>query len=86
MDHGKSTLAVLGWVRRAEAGGAAPCAEPALEAGAVARGDFRFHPQTLESIELEILRLASQSGGAFRPWPAGCWASWSRPVPKDWNR
>jgi len=65
-DLGRVQLAVLGWVRRGQAGGAAPSEQPAGEPGAVTRGGFLFHPQTLERIEREILLLAGQSGGAQR--------------------
>ncbi len=70
-DLGRVQLAVHGWVHLAEAGGAAPSEGPEQEAGAVARGGFLFHPETLERTEREILRLADQPGGAQRSELAG---------------
>jgi selenocysteine-specific elongation factor len=74
-DLGRVELAVRGWVHRAEAGGDAAEAGGAgsseESAGAVARGAFLFHPETLERVEREILRLAAQPGGAQRGELAG---------------
>jgi selenocysteine-specific elongation factor len=67
-DLARVQLAVLGWVRRTEAGGAGPSEEPP---GAVPRGGFLFQPETLERVEREILRLAAQPGGVQRSELAG---------------
>jgi selenocysteine-specific elongation factor len=57
-DLGPVRLAVLGRVRRGEIGEPSP--------PAVARDDWLFHPEALDRLEKEILRLAGQPGGVQR--------------------
>jgi selenocysteine-specific elongation factor len=59
-------LAVLGRVRMEQSGVPAPHPLPPGLAAAVARGDWLFHPEALNRLEREILRLAAQPGGVQR--------------------